>query len=207
MEKTPEKDVSDIHALIQERTYDFYGFIQKYMGEIDDHVALCEACHKKMIGWTMHLPKLRVRMTVDFPPLAEFGSHSEWWEQMQQLKPGQCLPCGCEVTAVPWTHEEVSAAFYKALAEIIGVPEDKVARMPETTRPEDLPLTRTSLRQLRDKFWLPDGSYGSEKLREIEEEQNDEVRQLPETVGDFINKILRAHSGVSFRECPEHWSP
>ncbi len=197
----------DIHTLIQERDFDFYGFIQEHTAEIDDHVEACEVCHKRMIGWTMHLPKLRARMTVDFPALAEYGSHHEWWKQLQQLKPGQCLPCGCEVTAAPWTHEEASAAFYKALAEIMDVPEDKVVRMPEATRPEDLPLTRKSLRQLRDRFWLPDGSYGSAKLREIEEEQNDEVRQLPETVGDFIKKILGVHSGISFTECSEHWSP
>ena len=143
-------------------------------------------------------------MTVQFPAPKNYHDR---WEQLQQLKPGQCLSCGCEVTAVPWTREEASAEFYKTLTEIMRVPVDKVARMSEATRPEDLPLSRKSLRQLRDKFWLPDGSYGSEKLREIEEEQNDEVRQLPETVGDFINKILSLHSGISFRECSEHWSP
>ena len=202
MGTTSKPQDSEIHTLIQAREFDFYGFIGEHREEIDDHVAHCHECREKMIGWSSHLPKLRARVTVAFPAPK---SRHERIEQMQQLKRGQCLPCGCEVTDAPWTEEEARTAFNQTLARIMGVAENKMRRVPATTRLQDLPLCTKSLRRLRDAFWIPDGSSGSEKIRDAEE--GDNVPDLPETVGDFVQAILSLHAGMSYTVCGEHWSP
>jgi hypothetical protein len=192
----------DIHTLIQQREYDFYTFIREHLEEIDNHVEICNECRERMVGWSSHLPKLRERATVQFP---EAKNHQERMGQMRQLTRGQCLPCGCEVTDTAWTLERANAEFYRAFAKILGVEEDKVRRVPDTTLLRDLPLSTESLRRLRDTFWIPSGSSNSAKIRDVEE--GDEVSQLPETIGDFIEKLLSLHFGVSYVECSEHWSP
>ena len=202
MDEEDKQDAINIHVLIQERHYDFYGFIREHGEEIDNHVEVCEECHHRMIGWTSSLPKLRARMTVQFPSATSDGGRLT---QMRQLKPGQCLPCGCEVLDVAWTLEQARAKFYKALAEIMQVSENDARKVPDEFRLQDLPLGTKSLRRLRDKFWFPDMSSGSEEIRDAEE--GDKVLQLPETVGDFITNILTLHSGMSYKDCSEHWDP
>ncbi len=203
MEKADDPDVSGIHALIQERKYDFYSFIRDHRNQIDDHVESCETCRDHMVGWSSHLPKLRARVTVHFPELADH--HSDRMKQMERLARGQCLPCGCEVTHTAWTENQASAAFYKALADVLAVSEDQAENIPKGTRLQELPLSIKSLRRLRDKFWIPDGSSVSEEIRDAEE--GDKVLQLPETIADFTSQILKLHSGMSYMECTEHWVP
>jgi hypothetical protein len=126
-------------------------------------------------------------------------------EQMRRLKPGQCLPCGCEVIDIAWTQSQASDMFYKALAGILQVSEDEAKKIQPWIKLLDLPMDTRSLRRLRDKFWFPDGAHISEEMRDLEE--GDKVRQLPETVGQFIEEILSLHSGLSYRECNAHWCP
>ena len=197
-----EHDITDIHILIQQRSYDFLAFIRECMEQIDNHIEVCEECRERMIWWTSHLPKLRARMTVQFPKPT---SYSERLDQMKQLKRGQCLPCGCQVTDIAWTREQASAEFYNALAQVLEVSEAEAKNIPDKVRLQELPLSTKSLRRLRDKFWMPDGSYGSEELRDSEE--GDKVRQLPETISHFIKEILSLHSGMSYAECSDHWCP
>lgn len=202
MTEPSESDMTDIHVLIQDRRYGFPDFIHEHGKQIDEHVEHCESCREKMVGWTSWLPMLRARMTVQLPKPTGYG---ERLKQLQQLQRGQCLPCGCEVTAVPWTQEQARAKFCKALSEVMQVSLDDAGKIPDSVRLLDLPLTTKSLRRLRDRFWLPDGSCGSEEVRD--EEEGDTVRQLPETIGHFVDTILRINSGISYRECSEHWCP
>ncbi len=193
----------DPHALIQSEDW-CHDDLRHYTAAIDDHVAQCTDCEnrlKKSSGATL-LPKLRAKITVKFP---EPRNSQERMEQLQQLDRGQCLPCGCMVQDVGWTRQQAAAAFYKALAEIMQVPEGQISKVGGSIKLLDLPLTTKSLRRLRDKFWLPDGSLGSEEGRDKEEGET--VRQLPATVGDFIARILSIHSGMFYTECSEHWAP
>ncbi len=202
MGNSHEQSGVDIHALIQQRKYDFYGFIRDHRDAIDDHVLVCGICHNRMIGWSSHLPKLRVRATVNLPEVRGDAAHSL---QLRQLKRGQCLPCGCEVTSTPWTKEEARAALYEALAVALKVSVGQAQKIPEGTGMRELPLATTPLRRLRDKFWIPDGSSGNPDVRDREE--GDMVRQLPETIADFIKTILKIHAGTGWMVCTEHWSP
>ena len=199
MSVTEEPKISDIHTLIRERVCDFYGFIQEHRDKIDDHVATCNECHEKMIGWTRYIPKLRERMTPCIPD----GLRRD--EQIKQLKKGQCLPCGCEVIDTAWTKEEARNKFLKALAEVMQVCEEEVSKIPSPTRILDLRLDTKSLRRLRDKFWLPDNSCASAELRDKEE--SSEVVQLPETIGGFIIRLLAIHSGTTIMQCSDCWCP
>lgn len=199
MKQATKKDIADIHQLIQQRKHDLYAFIREHTERIDNHVEVCKTCHERMIGWTRHLPKLRKRMTVELP---EATGDSQRLKQLEQLTRGQSLPCGCEVTGVSWTQEQASAEFYRAFAGILEISEDDAKKIFYTIRLYNLPLEIKLLRRLRDKFWLPDGSYLSADLRDAQE--GDKVLQLPETVGDFINSILSLHSGTSYNECSEH---
>jgi|GEM_PF-6037208 len=201
MAATSTPKIPDIHSLIQQRQFDFYGFIKEYGEQIDNHVEICEQCHRRMIGWTEHLPKLRARMTVEVPD----DWQSNYYAQLQKLSPGQCLPCGCEVIEVAWTREQARTEFYKALAEVMEMPEDKAKKIHGRSKLQELPLSTKALRRLRDKFWIPDGSSGSEQIRDSEEGHR--VLQLPETIEDFLATILRLHSGMSYRECSMHWCP
>ena len=195
-------DILDIHILIQQRDFDLRSFINEHTGQIDDHVEVCEECHERVIGFTANLPKLRRRMTVQFPESSSLG---ERLEQLRQLSCGQCLPCGCEVIDAAWTRELASIKFCKALAEIMEVSEDDAKKIPHVTRLLELLPNMKSLRCLRDKFWIPDGSFASEEHRDAEE--GAKVLQLPETIGEFIDDILNLHSGISYIECYEHWCP
>ncbi len=198
---TPPK--LDPHAFIQSGGWN-YDDLRNYNTAIDEHVAKCPDCENRLkrSAGAVLLPKLRTKITVQFP---EPQSHQERIEQLEKLKPGQCLPCGCMVEDVKWTKAQAAEAFYKVLAEIMQVSEEQSRRIEEQIRLLDLPLEIKSLRRLRDKFWLPDGSLGSAEGRDAEED--DKVRQLPETVGDFIANILRLHSGMSYTECSDHWTP
>ncbi len=190
---------SRIHALIQDRDRDYYSLIRDHTEEIENHIEVCEACHDRMIIWASKLPRLLSRVTVQLPAPS---SYHEWREQLDTLARGQCLPCGCQVWDVAWTREEASLAFIKGLAEVLGVSEEQANKIPTETKMTDLPLDIKSLRRLRDKFWIPDGSYGSSELRDAEE--GEKVKQLPETVGSFVAEILRIHCGISWRSCCEH---
>ncbi len=202
MDKEPTTNAADIHQLIQQDGCDIYSLIRKRTDEVDKHVLVCEACHKKVIGCTSELPKLRARMTVQFPDTPSLGQRVE---QMKHLKAGQCLPCGCEVTRTAWTREEANGKFYVAFAAMLGISESQSRLISLETRFADLPVSIKQLRRLRDTFWFPDGSSGSPDARDAEE--GDEVRQLPETVGDFITELLKIHSGYSYSECSDHWCP
>ena len=184
--------IVDVHVLLPCTTADKYGLIQKYRDLVDEHVLQCAVCREAVMAFTQDLPKLRARMTVHGKPL-------------EKLERGQCLPCGCVVLDASWTLAQARDEFYKALAAIMGVPEDKVVRMSDATRIVDLPLDTTSLRRLRDTFWIPDGSYGSAELRDKEE--GGTVLQLPKTIGEFVNQIRSVHSGTSIAECRDCWTP
>jgi hypothetical protein len=197
---TPPK--LDPHTIIQSRDWN-YDDLRYYTTAIDEHVSQCPDCENilKRSGGAVLLPRLRAKITVPFPEPKGW----EYMGQLEQLKPGQCLPCGCIVLDVKWSREQAVEAFYKALAKIMQVSEEHSRRIEEQTKLLDLPLTTKSLRRLRDQFWLPDGSLGSAKGRD--EEEGEVVRQLPETVGEFINQILKVHFGMSWIECTDHWSP
>ncbi|MDO8495279.1 MAG: hypothetical protein Q7S32_01980 [bacterium] len=193
----------DPHSLIQGGDWG-HDDLRAYTTAIEEHVMQCSDCENRMkrSSGAVLLPKLRAKITVQFPVPK---SHHEHITQLQQLKPGQCLSCGCMVLDIKWTRQQAAEAFYKALAEVMQVTEDIATRVEGPTKLLDLPLVTKSLRRLRDKFWLPDGSLGSAEGRDAEE--GDKVRQLPETIGEFINQILSLHSGMSYTECSEHWTP
>lgn len=190
------------HALIQARTYDFYAFIRERGAEIDEHVLSCEECRKRMRGWSSHLPRHFARVVVHLPePLTRLGNV----EQLHHLRAGQCLPCGCEVMDTTWTREQAREAFYRAFAQAMEMPYEDAVLMSELTRLRDLPFSTVQLRRLRDAFWIPDGSSGSAENRDREE--GDRVPQLPDTIGAFITSIAKMHTGMSYSECSDHWSP
>ncbi len=122
--------------------------------------------------------------------------------QLEQLKRGESLPCGCKVMDTAWTREEARIKTYKRLAEVLNVSEVQAAKIPEGILLRELPLSTKSLRRLRDKFWFPDGSLGSEEGRDAEEGET--VLGLPKTIGDFITKLLEIHSGISYYACASH---
>ncbi len=198
---TPPK--LDPHALIQSRDW-CHDDLRWYTKSIDEHVVQCSDCEKRMTrsSGAVLLPQLRAKLTVQFP---EPKSYHERMTQLQQLGPGQCLSCGCMVLDIKWTRKQAEDAFCKALAEIMQVTENDTRRLQDDVKLLDLPLSTKSLRRLRDKFWLPDGSFGSEELRDKVE--GDIVRQLPETVGQFLNQVLNVHCGMSYSECSTHWCP
>lgn len=193
------------HVLIQSE-FGLFDTLREYPAAMDAHVAECPDCQKRVIksGMVRLLPRLRAKMTVPQPEDWDQRYHSRH-DLLQKMQPGQCLPCGCQVTSVPWSRHQVVDTFYKALAEVLQVSEDNAKKISEETRLLELPLAIKSLRRLRDKFWFPDGSSGSEEIRDVEE--GDKVRQLPETIGQFIQQILSPHSGISYIECSEHWCP
>lgn len=197
----PTQD-DETHALIQARTYDFSAFIDKHCQKIDEHILSCEECRKRMRGWSARLPMLFDRVVVRLP---ESLRHLSNIEQLGHLKAGQCLPCGCEVLDTAWTREQAREAFYRAFARTMEVPYDDAMTLSELTRLRDLPLSVVQLRRLRDAFWLPDGSLGTEEERDREE--GDRIPQLPDTIGAFVTRIAGMHTGMSYSECPDHWSP
>ena len=205
MTETGEANAEDIHALIQQRHYDFYTFIRERTEQIDGHVEVCEQCHERMFGWTSHLPKLRARMTVQFEKPSNYG---ERMEQMQQLRRGQCLPCGCEVTDVAWTRDYARTKFYRALSEVLEIAEDDAKKIQEGIKLELLPLNTQSLRRLWGKFWVAcdvdlDMSSGEVKYQVPDEK----LPKIPPTIREFIDDLVKHHSGVSYSECSEHWCP
>ncbi len=189
----------EIHKLLQESKY-LYDLIAKYTAEVDDHLEDCKDCCEKVVGLAEHIPRLRKRMIVDFP---DPNSYHERLNQLKQLKRGQCLPCGCEVLSPAWTRDDAITAFYKSLAEIMQTPEKEAKKITGEFKLQDLPLNIISLRRLRDKFWIPDGSHGSAEKRDLEE--GNHVLQLPETINEFIDKILNIRSGVCLVACYHHW--
>ncbi len=193
----------DPHVLIQSKDW-CHDDLRNYTTALDDHVAQCSACESRMkrSSGALLLPRLRSKITVQFP---EPKNYEERMKQLEQLKPGQCLPCGCMVQDVKWTKQQAVDAFYKVLAGIMQVSEEDARKVPEWEKLLALPLETKALRRLRDKFWLPDGSLGSAEGRDAEE--GEKVRHLPETVGEFITKILKMHVGMSWTECGEHWCP
>lgn len=203
MENTMESQ--DIHVLIQGRDYDFYGFISDHRDAIEEHIAMCSSCEERFFGWACHLPKFRARKTVIPEGWDANQSYRSRVQALEKLGRGECLPCGCQVTDVPWTREQTAEKLYRKLAEVMEITEEEAKRVPETIRCLDLPLSAKQLRRLRDEFWLPDGSLGSEEGRDAEEGET--VRQLPATVGEFIDQIKRMHCGISYTECSEHWNP
>lgn len=199
-------DAFDIHALIQERKFDMLGLIRQYADEIDLHVETCSECHRRVVSYTQHLPRLFARMVVQLPEPAYGPSYRhDLGAQLRSLERGQCLPCGCVVTDTPWTREEAAAKFYVVLAEILQLSLDHATRIHQQVQLIDLPLAPESLRRLRDAFWLPSGSMGDKEARDAEEGEN--VLQLPDTVADMITKILELHSSMVWVDCSEHWSP
>jgi len=155
-----------------------------------------------MIGFSRHLPKLRARVTVEFPS-AE--SEAERTNQLKQLQRGQCLPCGCEVIRPSWTLAHAAAKFYKALAEIEGKSEEYVRSLPDDLPFAEMELETKALRRLRDKFWIPDGSSRSAEQRDLEE--GEKVLQMPVTIRGFIEKLQNINSGIIYVQCPDHWLP
>ncbi len=192
----------EIHALIQARTYDFLGFIQARGSEIDGHILSCETCCQRMRGWAVHLPRHFARVVVELPERWKNAGHTE---RLRQLKKGQCLPCGCEVLDTTWSREEARETFFRVFARVMNMPYDDAVLLSELTRFQDLPLGVVQLRRLRDAFWIPDGSLTSEDGRDREE--GERVPQLPDTVGAFISRIVQMHTGMSYSECSDHWSP
>jgi len=141
-------------------------------------------------------------MVVNLP---EPQSYHERMTQLEHLQGGQCLQCGCLVLDTAWTRDQARETFYRAFARIMEMSYEDAINLSELTRLLDLPLEVASLRQLRNAFWIPDGSLSTPEGRDLEE--GDLVSQLPETIGQFISKLTSLHSGMSYVECSGHWTP